>query len=207
MTKKIKTDEDFETLGKHKIRTNSVYPNVVTQEQINVFMQHINQSENSRNRAIISMMFFTGIRISEVLNIKVENINLVEQTIKIIDEKTNREVRIFFYPQEFMEIITEYIQLENINEGLLFKSNKGNRLDRTVINKIFIAYSKDKLIPITPRDLRRNWCKLAASSKMNPSEIASQLGHKSIQSMQYYYKNHTQEKLIEEINDLFKTKK
>ncbi|MBU3201570.1 site-specific integrase [Clostridium estertheticum] len=215
MTKEIKTNENSETSEKDTTLMNGVHPNVVTTEQMNAFMQHIIQSENFRNKAIISMMFFTGMRISEVLNLKVEDFNFENQTVNIIDKKIDKktdkkiyiEKRITFIPQELIKILTEYIESENKKEGLLFISNKGNRLDRTVINKIFSAYSKDKLVHVTPRHLRHNWCHIAANGGLNPSEMAKYLGHISIQSTEHYFMNHTQENTNEKINDLFKPKK
>ncbi|MNW57713.1 Tyrosine recombinase XerC [compost metagenome] len=90
---------------------------------------------------------------------------------------------------------------KGITSDYLFPSNRGGKLDRTVINKLFNKYSAIVGKEITPHDLRHFFCSYALESDMSVHEVANQAGHSNIHTT-LLYANPTKQKMIEKMNRL-----
>lgn len=181
-----------------KIQENAVNPTEITKEDIESFRQRILQSESThalRNYTIVTIMMYTGLRISEVLRLKKTDVSTVTSEIRVTDGKGEKQ-RIVIANSKVVDAIDEYRRHYNKEETeLLFYNSSGNELDRTAINKIFWEF-RDKNNPISPHSLRHYFCSSALEAGYTISEVAMLAGHSNIHTTMRYT-NPTMQKIKE----------
>lgn len=171
-----------------KIQENAINPTEITKEDIEAFRQRILQSEGThaiRNYTIVTMLMYTGLRISEVLRLKKTDVNTITGEVRVSDGKGEKQ-RIVVMNSKVMDAIKEYRQHYNREETeLLFYNANGKPLDRTAINKVFWEY-RDKDKPISPHSLRHYFCSSALEAGYTISEVAMLAGHSNIHTTMRY---------------------
>lgn len=171
-----------------RIQENAVNPTELTKEDIEAFRQRILQSEDThalRNYTIVTVMMYTGLRISETLKLKKSDVSLATGEIKVTNGKGQKQ-RIVIINSKVADAINEYLRHYNKEETeLLFYNAQGRKLDRTAINKVFHAHS-DKNKPITPHSLRHYFCSSALNAGYTISEVAMLAGHSNIHTTMRY---------------------
>lgn len=181
-----------------KIQENAVNPTEITKEDVESFRQRVLQSESThalRNYTIVTILMYTGLRISEVLRLKKTDISTVTGEIRVTDGKGEKQ-RIVVANSKVINAINEYRKHYN-NEGtqFLFYNSKGKELDRTAINKVFWEF-RDKDKPISPHSLRHYFCSSALEVGYTISEVAMLAGHSNIHTT-LKYTNPTMQKIRE----------
>lgn len=163
-------------------------PTDVTVEQVERFRQDVLEQEGIRNYTIVTLLAYAGLRISECLNLNVSDIDIGEGTIKVNDSKGNK-YRVVYMSDKVQNALEEHTGALEEKQEYLFVSNRGNRLDRTVINRMFNKHSKD----ITPHTLRHFFCTRALDSGLGIHEVANQAGHSNINTTIQYTNTSRQE--------------
>ncbi|WP_263560129.1 tyrosine-type recombinase/integrase [Paenibacillus polymyxa] len=167
------------------------------------FRQLVLEHESKRNYAIVSLLAYCGLRISESLNIRMTDFNLTSREL-IVSEGKGKKTRTVFMGDKARTAIQSWIKEcsdKGITSDYLFPSNRGGKLDRTVINKLFNKYSAIVGKEITPHDLRHFFCSFALENDMSVHEVANQAGHSNIHTT-LLYANPTKQKMIEKMNRL-----
>ena len=181
-----------------KIQENAINPTEITKEDIEAFRQRVLQGGGThalRNYTMITLMMYTGLRISEVLRLKRSDVNTIAGEIRVSDGKGEKQ-RIVIMNSKVIDAINEYKRHYNKEEtDLLFYNSKGNQLDRTAINKVFWEYS-DKDKPIHPHLLRHFYCSAALEAGYTIAEVAMLAGHSNIHTT-LRYTNPTMQKIKE----------
>jgi len=166
-----------------------------------MFRQLVLDSGKARNYAIVTVLAYGGLRISETLNLKVNDINLVSREILIVDGKGDKSRTVFM--GEKVKIALHSWLRERKEKGIdceiLFPSNRNRRLDRTVVNRLFNTYSAKIGKDITPHDLRHFFCSNAIEKGMSIHEVANQAGHSNIHTTMLYT-NPTKKEMLEKMN-------
>lgn len=178
-----------------KIQLQFASPSLVNKNDVESFRQKVLEHEGNRNYAIVTILAYGGLRISEALNIKLDDINLVSREVIIREGKGNKQ-RVVYINSKIINAVREYLkERKSCDLDYLFVSNKGNRVDRTVINKLFNKYSSD----ITPHTLRHFFCSNALETGYSIHEVSNQAGHSNIHTT-LLYTNPTKEKMKEKAN-------
>ena len=143
---------------------------------------------NFRDYTIITILLYTGLRVSELIKIKKSDFLNDIQSVKIIG-KGNKE-RVIPLSNNLWEIITSYIERYNPSSYLFYKSKKkkDTHIIRQTINKILIKYSNYLGLEgtISPHSLRHNFLTKIVR-KTQDINIANQLaGHSSINTTKIY---------------------
>ncbi|WFD09033.1 tyrosine-type recombinase/integrase [Tepidibacter hydrothermalis] len=180
----------------NKIQIGIASPTDITRCDVEKFRQKVLENEGKRNYAIVTVMAYTGLRISEVLNITMNDFNTVSREI-IIKSGKGDKTRTVYMNDRVKDSIQEYLKERKSQSEYLFVSNKGNCIDRTVINKMFKKYSEK----ITPHILRYFWCTYALENGLNVHEVANLAGHSNIQTT-LLYTNPNRKQLLDKINKL-----
>ncbi len=171
-----------------KIQENAINPTEVTREDVKEFRQKILQSEGThalRNYTIVTIMMYTGLRISEVLRLKKTDISTVTGEIRVTDGKGEKQ-RIVIANSKVTDAIGEYLRHYNKEETeLLFYNAHGKILDRTAINKVFWEF-RDQDKPITPHTLRHYFCSSALEAGYTIAEVAMLASHSNIHTTLKY---------------------
>lgn len=172
-------------------------------KDVEKFRQLILESNNKRNYALITLLAYAGLRISEALSLKMQDFNLISREITVWNGKGDK-YRIVFMSDKVKTALQSWLKerkQKRIYSDYLFVSNRNKPLNRTTVNKLFKAYSERLHKDITPHDLRHFFCSHAISRGMSVHEVANQAGHSNIHTT-LLYTNPTKDELIEKMNQL-----
>lgn len=165
-----------------RVQAAGTSPTDIDKQDVEKFRQQILEQEGIRNYTIVTIMAYTGTRISETLDIRLQDINLTTREIIIRNGKGNKQ-RTVYMNDKVVNSIKEYLKdRKETDKGYLFISNKGNKLDRTVINKMFNKYSD----VITPHQLRHFFCTNALENGFSVHEVAYLAGHSNVHTTLLY---------------------
>lgn len=168
-----------------KIQTEYASPAIVSKSDVESFRQRVLENESRRDYAIVTLLAYSGMRISEATGLILSDINLPaaeilvrygkgkKQRIVIINDKIINALRAYFKERE---------EGKYKDSEYLFISRESGRIDNTVINRIFNKYS-DK---ITPHTLRHFFCSYALENGWSVHEVAGQAGHSNIHTTLIY---------------------
>jgi integrase/recombinase XerC len=146
-----------------------------------------------RDFLIVEILYGTGIRLSELINLQINKIDLSGRTIKVLG-KRNKE-RIIPITQNLCELIKKYISLKNQElignaSAYLIVSNKGEKSYPMMINRIVKKHlqgtSVDKK---SPHILRHTYATHLLERGADLNAVKDLLGHQSLAATQVYTHN------------------
>lgn len=189
-----------------KVQAEFANPTDLTKDEVKDFFELIkndNTKTAMRDFAIVYLLAYTGIRISECLNLRYRDLDLNEQELTV-NGKGNKQ-RIVYLNDSVCRVLKEYLQENRISKNYgeftqspyIFISNRSNRLTTSRVNQIFDKYNNK----IHPHSLRHWFCSNAYESGMLLHEIANQAGHANIQ-ITMRYTNPTKQALKSKMNCL-----
>jgi integrase/recombinase XerD len=200
-----KVQDDLVLTKKDYVKVQQQYASLAKVEfkDVEKFRQMILDSGNKRNYAIVSLLAYGGLRISEALNLKMKDFNVVSREILVQDGKGDK-TRTVFMNDKVKTALQSWLkerEKQGIENEYVFVSNRNKRLDRTTINKLFNEYSEALGKVVTPHDLRHFFCSHAISKGMSVHEVANQAGHSNIHTT-LLYTNPSKDELINKMNQL-----
>ena len=150
--------------------------------------------EGKRDKLIFEMLYGTGIRLSELINLEVDDVNFYEKTIKVLG-KRNKE-RIIPIPDSIMIQITEYMSLRRAHFSdnlckLLVLTDKGEKSYPMMIYRIVTHYlnlvtTSDKK---SPHVLRHTFATHLLDKGADLNAVKELLGHANLAATQVYTHN------------------
>ena len=157
----------------------------------NYLLEIINEStkdkDGVRDRLIIEMLYATGVRVSELVNIKVNDIDFNNRRIIVLG-KGNKE-RIVYYGEYAEEVLKEYMKThERKNHNYLFVNSKGGQLTdrgvRYIIDNIMSKLSVKT--HVTPHVLRHTFATDMLNNGCDIKVVQELLGHSSLKATEIY---------------------
>ena len=171
-----------------KVQAEIISPTNITKKEVEEFRQRVLQSEGcstKRNYAIVTIMAYAGLRISEVLHLKKVDVNTAASQIRVADGKGEKQ-RTVIINSKVISAIREYQRSDNVESDYLFHNSKGKILNPSTINKVFDEFSVDGY-HIHPHMLRHFFCYNALESgAYSINEVSNQAGHTSIKTTLKY---------------------
>lgn len=171
-----------------KMQTEIISPTNITKKEVEEFRQRILQSEGcsaKRNYAIVTIMAYAGLRISEVLQLKKVDVNTTANQIRVTDGKGEKQ-RTVIINSKIVSAIREYQKSDQVESEYLFHNSKGKVLNPSTINKVFDEFSVEGY-HIHPHMLRHFFCYNALESgAYSINEVSNQAGHTSIKTTMRY---------------------
>lgn len=157
----------------------------------NDLLEMINESskgkEGLRDRLIIEMLYATGVRVSELVNIKINDIDFNNRRI-IVCGKGNKE-RIVYYGEYAMKVLNDYLRgRENINNQYLFLNNRGEKLTDRGVRYIIDNIMKNLSVKthVTPHVLRHTFATDMLNNGCDIKVVQELLGHSSLKTTEVY---------------------
>lgn len=197
-----------------KFNDNSSFqPHIYIEDEIIKIFSVIDKRKYGNNKfsyeypVLFRLLYSTGLRISEALNIKHNDIDLDDNSINIILSKENISRKIYF-SESMKKVIIKYFKIMNFNNNdYIFTTTKQNALlvFKNVVKDLGIKTSSIKL-----HDLRHSFS-ITAFDKMIKKNIEPEeallylkkfMGHSNISSTEYYL--HMTNKMKREIIDTIK---
>jgi site-specific recombinase XerD len=159
-------------------------PTYLTYEQL---MQLRSLCEgNLRQRALIEVLYTTGIRLGELSNMKLEDINWTERMIHIPKGKGKKE-RIVLFTKECAEYVKAYMQSRKDDLPYVFVNIMGTGpLTHSPIQETFGVYRKKLGFQFTPHTLRHTFAAHLAIKGMPLECIQALMGHENPQHTRMY---------------------
>lgn len=147
--------------------------------------------ESVRNRLVIEMLYATGIRRTELLHMKLSDIDFSENVIRILG-KRNKE-RFVPILSTMLTSIHNYLPLRNelAENDYLFVTSKGNKMYETLVYRIINSYFSlaSTKLKRSPHILRHSFATHLLNEGANLNSVKELLGHSSLASTQVYTKN------------------
>jgi len=164
------------------IKRNKTLPNILT---INEVRKMLTLTENIKHKLIIKLLYGCGFRVSEIINLKKQDVNFEEDLIKVNLGKGKKE-RFVKIPCSIKEDLENYSELNN--SKILFPSNRGGKLTIKSIQKIVSNAGKKAKIKkrVYPHLLRHSFATHLLEQGTDLRIIQKLLGHSSIKTTQIY---------------------
>ena len=174
-------------LGRH-------LPDVLSVEEINAMIAALppEKAETPRNHAIIEMLYGSGLRVSEVVGLRISRLQLDEGYV-IVEGKGSKQRLVPISPVA-IDLIREYLPLRNAgpvkpgNSDILFLNRRGAALTRVMVFYVIrdaaaLAGIEKK---VSPHTLRHSFATHLLEGGANLRAIQEMLGHESIATTEIY---------------------
>lgn len=145
------------------------------------FQKLLDNCKRKRDKLIIKFLFYTGVRVSELVNIKVSDILFDEGYVKVFG-KGGKE-RIVPLPDNLLEDLKEYIKSQNLGPNDKLFNLSTRQIERIIKNTAIRAEINKK---VTPHVLRHSLATLLLSKGVDIRFIQEILGHSSLSITQIY---------------------
>jgi len=139
----------------------------------------INTIENERDRLIVRLIYATGVRVSELCSISIEDIDFEDHTIRVRGK--GGKIRTVFIDDETLEEVGRFIG--NKIAGPLFPGQQGKHLSPRTVQHIFRQYAP---LGITPHKIRHSYASELYRRSKNLRVVQENLGHSSIKTTEIY---------------------
>ena len=169
-------------------------PEVLSTAEVDLLEQAIDLSkwEGHRNRAIIEVLFSCGLRVSELINLKLSNLYIEEQYIRVMG-KGSKERLVPISPRALDELSYWFadrnvMKIKPGEEDYVFLNRRGHHLTRTMILIMIKRYAVEAGIKktISPHTLRHSFATSLLEGGADLRAIQAMLGHESIGTTEIY---------------------
>ena len=175
-------------------QTGTHLPEVLSTTEVDLLESAIDLSkpEGQRNKAIIEVLFSCGLRVSELVNLKISNIYFEEEFVRVIGKgskerlvpissKAIKEIRYWFMDRDKLKI-------KKGEEDYVFLNRRGSHLTRTMILIMLKRLAADAGIQktISPHTLRHSFATALLEGGADLRVIQVLLGHESIGTTEIY---------------------
>ena len=169
-------------------------PTILTPKEIDIFLMQadVHTPKGARDRAMLELLYATGIKVSELIDLNLEDINLSMEYIYCSKGTANE--RAIPIGKIALENIKNYIEnyrstfVSNEEEVSYFVNYKGQRLTRQGFWKIIKYYAKSSNIDkeITPNILRHSFAVHLLENGADLKSVQEMLGHQDITTTNIY---------------------
>lgn len=175
-------------------QTGKHLPEVLSIEEVDMLEAAIDCSkwEGQRNRAMIEMLFSCGLRVSELVTLKLSDLYLDERFIRVLG-KGNKERLVPISPRAIDELYMWFDQrnamkIKSGEEDYVFLNRRGAHLTRTMVLIFIKDYARDAGIrkTISPHTLRHSFATSLLEGGADLRAIQAMLGHESIGTTEIY---------------------
>ena len=169
------------------------YPEILTNKEVELFLEQpkcVNE-KGFRDHAMLELLYATGIRVSELIGLNVDDVNLTVGFIRCTSHNKERIIPLYATAvkalREYMESIRPRI-VANRDEPALFVNMNGERMSHQGFWKIIKYYQEKAEInkDITPHTLRHSFAVHLLENGADLRSIQEMLGHADISSTQVY---------------------
>ena len=170
-------------------------PEILSLEKVELLLEQPSGDEDKevRDKAMLELLYATGIRVTELISLKVEDVNLPLEYIRCGGETKSRIIPIGaqakFSLRRYLEKVRENMILRS-DEETLFVNCNGKPMTRQGFWKIIKAYAKKAGIEedITPHMLRHSFAAHLIQNGADLRSVQEMLGHSDISTTQIYTK-------------------
>lgn len=170
-------------------------PEVLEHNEIEAMLETMDMSKtpSQRDRAIIEIMYSCGLRVSELIGLKINDIDFIEQLV-LVTGKGNKQrlVPIGYEALKQTQLYLNHIRNHQAETkggaGILFLNNRGGALSRVYVFKLIKKLAADAGIKknVSPHTLRHSFATSLVEAGADLRAVQQMLGHKSITTTEIY---------------------
>lgn len=185
-------DDPTELLESPKIGLH--LPEVLSLNEIDEIIAAIDLSkaEGRRNKAILEVLYGSGLRVSELINLRMSNVYL-DEAYMLVEGKGSKQRLVPLSPQAlkqigFWKIDRSALNIQKDNEDYLFLNRRGKKLTRAMIFEIVKSLAEKAGIQknVSPHTFRHSFATHLLENGANLRAIQQLLGHESITTTELY---------------------
>jgi len=196
-TKKTNNDP---TINVQSPKIEKRVPSVLTSEEVELLLDQPKDIDlkGTRDKAMLEFAYATGMKVTEIIDLNIEDVNFKDSTVKCSNGKKTRVIPLGVLAEKALK---EYVEdtrpilLKDDSNNALFVNMNGSRLTRQGFWKI-VKYYKEKAHiekDITPHILRHSFATHLLQNGADLKSIQAMLGHSDISSTQVYSQFETNE--------------
>jgi len=203
-------EENFIQLKRDQIQIASGSEHVVTamsEEEVEQLLFYVeNQAKVSqRNKLIAYILLYTGVRVSELINIKIEDIDRLTSSLTVCG-KGNR-IREISLRQDVLALVNDYIKGERaqskfVGSEFLLVSQRSLKLHRDAVRDWISIISKDLGFKLHPHLFRHTFCTRLLNRGVDITTVSKLAGHANVNMTIKYYINITREQKRDAVDKL-----
>jgi len=190
LREKIVTKDVALTIKRPKLKKS--LPKTLSLEEVNILLDiNLTTAYDYRNKAMLELIYATGLRVSELTNLTVNNIDFTNCIIRLVG-KGNKE-RIIPIGEYSIYYLSLYLEqrnylLKKTNDEALFLNNHGRKITRQGFFKILKNLLQEKGLNknISPHTLRHSFATHLLNSGADLRSIQEMLGHSNIATTKIY---------------------
>ena len=172
-------------------KTSRKLPVYVEEANMNELLEQVDYADNEqgvRDKLILSLFYSTGIRLSELINIKRRDIDLNEKNLKVLG-KGNKE-RILPLSEPLLDELNEYME-NSQDSAWLFYTNAGKKMYSKLVYRIVNSYlaKGTTITKKSPHVLRHTFATHMLNNGADLNAIKEFLGHANLAATQIYTHN------------------
>lgn len=139
-----------------------------------------------RDAAILEMFYSTGVRISELAGMNVEDVDVYTETVRVLGK--GRKQRLCPMGDPAVRAVQRYRSKAGVHEGPLFRSKVGKRMTTQAITDIVRKYCRLAGVPVnvTPHKFRHSFATHLLDNGADLRSVQELLGHASLSTTQIY---------------------
>lgn len=168
-------------------------PHVLSEEDINKLLDiEVIDAKSSRNRAMLELMYSCGLRVSELLNLKINDIDFNMNIVKCFGKGSKERIvplsdMATHYLKEYIDLYRVTLLKNNVSD-ILFLNTRGNSLSRQGFFKILKELAREKGInkDLSPHTIRHSFATHLINHGADLRSVQTMLGHENIKTTQIY---------------------
>jgi integrase/recombinase XerD len=183
-------------LGLRKTKKERKLPQLLAEMELKRFFSVIQQCGNLQHEIMLKLLFFTAVRVSELVNIKVKDIDFDQCKIFVSEGKGRRD-RYILFPVSFRLVLQSHLRA-NPKNRYLFETTRSTRFTPRRIQQIVKQYRDEAGIAqhVHPHLFRHQMITYLTARGLSDSQIQLISGHESKRSLEIY--QHLSLKSVEE---------
>lgn len=164
-------------------KKNKYLPVVLSKEEVS---RMIDRTINPKHNCIISLLYGTGLRVSELTHIRMCDIDLDRKMLRVYQGKGKKD-RFVILPNKLLSILQNQAELKKADD-YLFTNGRGDRLTEATIQKIVWQAAQRAEIrkSVSPHTLRHSFATHLLENGTDIRYIQELLGHAKLQTTQIY---------------------
>ncbi len=170
-------------------------PDILTYEEIEQMLSNIDMSkpEGGRNKAILETMYSCGLRVSELINLKISCLFTEVGFVKVIGKGDKERLvpigqSAIKFIQSYRNHIRNQVRIVQGNEDILFLNRRGSKLSRVMIFLLIkeLAAKANIQKQVSPHTFRHSFATHLVEGGADLRAVQEMLGHESITTTEIY---------------------
>jgi len=172
------------TIGIKRPKKEKRIPDVLTKEEVKRLFE---SCSNKKSKLMLSLIYACGLRVSEIVNLKINDLNFNEKTGKIQQSKGKKD-RVFNIPDRLFKQLFKQTELQKgFGKEYLFSGKNGKLSTRNIQKIVQTAVKKSGITKqVHPHTLRHSFATHLLEDGVDIRYIQGLLGHSSISTTELY---------------------